>query len=215
MQSPRQPLTAPAGRSPKRKVSAISKSRHTSAPFTRIDPPFASRSSSSALPFSLDAALNSTLNPSSFKAPVDALPQAMPSKWRFDIYEDTPEEEAANLMEHSTLTLDLSSDEEDNSKAREDRGKENVAPDGYDAPSAPASATASVAPSDALPASVDSELASPMSSQIKNTNVIRRKLNVDEMDDGERSPLSDVRPLLDIAPTLHSMPADMRFSLPA
>ncbi|KAK3111522.1 hypothetical protein LTR53_013155, partial [Teratosphaeriaceae sp. CCFEE 6253] len=44
--SPRAPLTAPAGRSPKRKIPGIDKHRRISAPFTRIDPPFPSSSSS-------------------------------------------------------------------------------------------------------------------------------------------------------------------------
>lgn len=55
----------------------------------------------------------------------------MPSSWFFEIHEDTPEEEAANLMEHSTLTLDISSDDDcDAMKKRDidDRGKENVPP---------------------------------------------------------------------------------------
>lgn len=64
----------------------------------------------------------------------------MPSSWFFAIHEDTPEEEAENLMEHSTLTLDLSSDDESATKANEDRGKENVAPEDY-SPAAASSPT--------------------------------------------------------------------------
>ena len=48
--------------------------------------------------------------------------------WFFDIYEDTPEELATNLMEHSTCTLDISSDEETSARLKDDRGKENVPP---------------------------------------------------------------------------------------
>lgn len=145
MSSPRAPLTAPAGRSPKRKLAA---SRRISAPYTRVDPP---SSAASVLPFSLDAALSSTFS---------AKQAAMPKNWFFEIYEDSPEEEAANLMEHSTLTLDLSSDEEGAKKDVSERGKENMPPEGYEAPVL--------------------------------REVVRAKKVVEEMDDGERSPLSDL-----------------------
>ena len=52
----------------------------------------------------------------------------MPSGWFFDIHEDTPEEEAANLMEHSTGILDISSDDEATPLKKDDRGKENIPP---------------------------------------------------------------------------------------
>ena len=170
-------MTAPAGRSPKRKSSGINKNRRTSAPFTRIDPPFTSRGSS--LPFSLDAALNGTF---STPAPISAgatIQESMPRSWFFEIYEDTPEEEAANLMEHGTLTLDLSSDDESSVKAKDDRGKENTPPEGYDAPTAsrPAGGARTGAPK-----------------VVSKTEVARKKVFVDEMDDGERSPLSDLEP---------------------
>ena len=48
--------------------------------------------------------------------------------WFFDIHEDTADELATNLMEHSTCTLDISSDEECAAHLRDDRGKENVPP---------------------------------------------------------------------------------------
>lgn len=48
--------------------------------------------------------------------------------WFFEIHEDTPEETATNLMEHGACCLDISSDEESAARAREERGKENVAP---------------------------------------------------------------------------------------
>ncbi|CAK3835733.1 Hypothetical predicted protein [Lecanosticta acicola] len=146
--SPRAPSTAPAGRSPKRKLAG---SRRISAPFTRVDPP--SRMAS-VLPFSLDAALSSSF-PSSKQS-------CMPKNWFFEIYEDSPEEEAANLMEHSTLTLDISSDEEGGKKDREERGKENTPPEGYDVP------------------------------LLRESEVVRTKKVCEEMDDGERSPLSDL-----------------------
>lgn len=174
--APRTPLTAPAGRSPKRKAAGISKNRRVSAPFTRIDPPLASRGSI-GLPFSLDAALNGTFSNAIPKNAGATIEESMPKNWFFDIYEDTPGEEAANLMEHSTLTLDLSTDEEDGKNEKDDRGKENMPPEGYDATAASVSITepAVVAPR-----------------QVKKHEIVRRKISQDEMDDGERSPLSDL-----------------------
>lgn len=88
----------------------------------------------------------------------------MPKGWFFDIYEDTPEEEAANLMEHSTLTLDLSSDDEACKKdAADERGKENMPPADYDAPA---------------------RMVAPV--------LVRTKIVKDEMDEGLRTPLSDL-----------------------
>lgn len=75
-------------------------------------------------------------------------------------------------MEHSTLTLDLSDDDDAVSalKRAEGRGKENVAPADYEIPVATA-ATAEGGNA--------------------NVNVARRKVVVaEDMDDGERSPLS-------------------------
>ncbi|GIZ47106.1 hypothetical protein CKM354_001020600 [Cercospora kikuchii] len=181
MSSPRAPLTAPAGRSPKRKVLGVGgASRRISAPFTRIDPPsFGTSSSASALPFSLDAALSGSLPNSSAKMASSTsggatIAESMPKNWFFEIYEDTPEEEAANLMEHSTLTLDLSSDDEGEMGKKElYRGKENTPPEGYDAPTA----------SSPRPATAVTTM----------TEVVRTKvLAKDEMDDGSRSPLSDL-----------------------
>ena len=88
--------------------------------------------------------------------------ESMPKSWFFEIYEDTPEEESANLMEHSTLTLDLSSDDE--GSVKDDRGKENCPPEGYDGPSRVA----------------------------VKVEVVRKKVVTEEMDDGGRSPLSDL-----------------------
>ena len=136
--SARTPLTAPAGRSPKSKRD---KGRRLSAhtPITRIDSSLLSRSSArTGLPFSIDAALTASLKtPAPAAAPLpkpaSSIEESMPSSWFFAIHEDTAEEEAENLMEHSTSTLDLSSDDESTTKANEDRGKENVAPADYDA----------------------------------------------------------------------------------
>jgi hypothetical protein len=55
----------------------------------------------------------------------------MPKGWFFEIHEDTPEQEAANLMEHSASVLDISSDDDVATKQRnesEERGKENIPP---------------------------------------------------------------------------------------
>lgn len=112
----------------------------------------------------------------------------MPKNWFFDIYQDTPDEEAANMMEHSTLTLDLSSDDEDGKKALDDRGKENTPPEGYDAPTA---SRASAEPTAAAP------------KHVKKADIIRRKVVVDDMDDGSRSPLSDLETETFIPEGLH------------
>lgn len=105
--------------------------------------------------------------------------ESVPSSWEFEIYEDTPEEEAANLMEHSTQTLDLSFDDEIAKAQRDCRGKENEAPEGYDAPTA-----------SRLASSTANEPTPPSPTRVKKTEFIRRKIT--EMDDGERSPLSDL-----------------------
>ncbi|RDL40896.1 Uncharacterized protein BP5553_00875 [Venustampulla echinocandica] len=138
------PLSAPAGRSPTRKRIGILNRRRTSAPFTRVDPPkFCTPSTSSGLGFSIDAALSGTIP--SYGARPRAAPSSAASKessilpvslhqpeakesWFFDIHEDTAEELATNLMEHSTCTLDISSDEESAARLRDERGKENVPP---------------------------------------------------------------------------------------
>jgi hypothetical protein len=100
------------------------KSAHS---YRRVDPPFSSLSSSaSALPFSLGAALSATAPLSAVATPV--VKTHGRAEWDFEIYEDTPGEEAANLMEHSTSVLDISSDEESGRKEKGDKGKENVPP---------------------------------------------------------------------------------------
>lgn len=55
----------------------------------------------------------------------------MPKGWFFEIHEDSPEQEAANLMEHSASVLDISSDDDFETKRRNEemeRGKENIPP---------------------------------------------------------------------------------------
>ncbi|KAK4992113.1 hypothetical protein LTR50_001291 [Elasticomyces elasticus] len=177
--SPTAPRTAPAGRSPKTKRASFLNNRRISAPFTRIDPPSFSPAAS-ILPFSLDAALSGTLSqPTARQAePVLQVPtteEHMPKHWFFDIHEDTPDEEAQILMEHSALTLDISSDQE-GAKSGVDRGKENTPPADY-VPPTPAHAS----------------MEAPTESRAAKAQVQRRRvLKGDEMDDGERSPLSEV-----------------------
>lgn len=181
MSSPHAPLTAPAGRSPKRKTTT---SRRISAPYTRISPP-ASGSIGSSMPFSLNAALSGTLSSRKSAEPPTPAAPPMPKTWFFDIYEDTPEEESATLMEHSTLTLDLSSEEEGWKRERSEKGKENVPPEGYDAVAASRAAITATEGALAAPAVVPTT---------KKTNLIRKKLVADEgdMDDGERAALEDL-----------------------
>lgn len=125
-------LTAPAGRSPTRgskRIGILSRRRTQ-----RVDPPAFGLSSS--VPFSLDAALKGTIPSYSgnFRsgASNSLLHPEMKSDWFFDIHEDTPEQEMTNLLQHSTCTLDISSDEESEQRARreqaEGRDKENIPP---------------------------------------------------------------------------------------
>ncbi|KAL7785292.1 hypothetical protein V8C37DRAFT_321963 [Trichoderma ceciliae] len=132
--TPKSCPVAPAGRSPARgKRSGILSGRRRA---TRLDPP--SFHLGSAAPFSLDAALKGTIagytpRPSIKKPVVSSLlePEAKAS-WFFDIHEDTPEQEMTNLLQHSTCTLDISSDEETEQRAKRDgvegRDKENIPP---------------------------------------------------------------------------------------
>ncbi|APA05872.1 hypothetical protein sscle_01g006420 [Sclerotinia sclerotiorum 1980 UF-70] len=148
------PLTAPAGRSPTRKrVGILNNRRRTSTPITRVDPPKFSTPKPSGLSFSIDAALSGTIpsygarqlqrqalssksaSTSSSKSyashreiPASLHAPESKSSWFFQIHEDTEEELATNLMEHSTCTLDISSDEESLTRMRDERGKENVPP---------------------------------------------------------------------------------------
>lgn len=138
-------LTAPAGRSPTRgaKRMGILSRRRTQ----RIDPP--SFGLGATAPFSLDAALKGTIPSYSgslrtssrssgsssigISSSSDLFPQSdTKSSWFFDIHEDTPEQEMTNLLQHSTCTLDISSDEESERRASRDRAegrdKENIPP---------------------------------------------------------------------------------------
>ena len=132
------PIHTPAGRSPTRakRSGLLSSRRRTVGPYTRVDPPRFSLGSEA--PFSLDAALKGTI--AGYGAPkpaakedFSALHEAeMKASWFFEIHEDTPEQEMTNLLQHSTCTLDISSDEESERKASrekaEGRDKENIPP---------------------------------------------------------------------------------------
>ncbi|PQE24667.1 thymidylate kinase protein [Rutstroemia sp. NJR-2017a WRK4] len=143
------PLSAPAGRSPTRKRVGIlnNRRRTTNSPITRVNPPKFSTSTASGLSFSIDAALSGTIpsygarqrqraaSSSSKSSTSDAIPSSLhsnepKSSWFFQIHEDTEEELATNLMEHSTCTLDISSDEESALRVREFEKceKENIPP---------------------------------------------------------------------------------------
>jgi hypothetical protein len=130
------PLSAPAGRSPTRaskRIGILSNRRRSGGSFARVDPP--SFNLSAPAPFSLDAALKGTI-PSYGRSPGGASgslhESGMKSSWFFDIHEDTPEQEITNMLQHSTCTLDISSDEESEQRARreraEGRDKENIPP---------------------------------------------------------------------------------------
>ncbi|QDS69149.1 hypothetical protein FKW77_010480 [Venturia effusa] len=141
------PISHSRGSPKHKRVGLLSKGRRfSSSPFRRVEPP-SFKSTPTGLPFSIDAALSGTI--SSYKPATPAAPtlpepvlssrdaNSMPSSWFFDIHEDTPEEEAANLMEHSTLTLDISSDDDGDAvkqRSIDDRGKENVPPPDWTGP---------------------------------------------------------------------------------
>ncbi len=138
--------SAPAGRSPKHKrIGILSKNRTSLSSYKGINPPSfgmsKSRSTSSLL-FSIDAALSGTISsytPStntSVKPMASILEQSQPKGWFFEIHEDTPDEEAGIIMEHSTCILDISSDDEEGlSRKKDGRGKENIPPPDYATPS--------------------------------------------------------------------------------
>ncbi|RYP92066.1 hypothetical protein DL770_001796 [Monosporascus sp. CRB-9-2] len=136
------PLSALAGRSPTRgKRSGILSSRRRTGGAVRVDPPAFGRASKSTAPFSLDAALKGTIpsyarrNASSSSSTSSAALSSLhelgtKASWDFAIHEDSPEQEMTNLLQHSTCVLDISSDEETESRRQRERaeGKENVPP---------------------------------------------------------------------------------------
>jgi hypothetical protein len=109
----------------------------------------------------------------------------MPKGWFFDIHEDTSEQEAANLMEHSASVLDISSDDDlSTKKANEDRGKENVPPPDWLASQQSRAQTSSF---DILDAGEETEIEEP----VKRPRL--RKFVQDAMDE-DRKPLGDLAP---------------------
>tara|TARA_R110002003_G_scaffold175_2_gene14152 strand:- start:20696 stop:21409 length:714 start_codon:yes stop_codon:yes gene_type:complete len=149
------------------------------------------------LPFSIDAALSGTISgytpkssvtasPTPAAAPVaSTLEDHMPKGWFFEIHEDTPEQEAANLMEHSASVLDISSDDDVATKQRNEeleRGKENIPPPDFLA------AQPRVA---SLTASTEVDGQSELEVSAKRPRL--RKFVQDAMDE-DRRPLGDLAP---------------------
>lgn len=97
----------------------------TASPFTRVNPPTPTGETSNGLPFSIDAALAGTVPALKSKSKTKSTHR---KSWDFEIHEDTPEEEMANLMEHSTCTLDISDDESRVATKADRDNKENIPP---------------------------------------------------------------------------------------
>ena len=107
----------------------------------------------------------------------------MPKSWFFEIHEDTPEQEAANLMEHSASVLDISSDDDFETKSRnEERGKENIPPPDFLPPQSTARAHVSTDAMETGDIPVETE-------HVKLPRL--RKIAQDAMDE-DRLPLSDL-----------------------
>jgi hypothetical protein len=186
------PINKSRGSPKHNRISAISKRRASSSPFRRVDPP-AFNQSSPAVPFSIDAALSGTISGYTSKstvtstpitaplAPVaSALDESMPKGWFFEIHEDTPEQEAANLMEHSASVLDISSDDDITTKQHnEERGKENIPPPDF------------LLSQPRVHSSTESELEVNIAEPVKRPRL--RKLVQDAMDE-DRRPLGDLQP---------------------
>ncbi len=112
----------------------------------------------------------------------------MPKGWFFEIHEDTPEQEAANLMEHSAAILDISSDDDLETKKRNEdleRGKENIPPPDFLMSQARAQASSV----DAMETGLESE--SLVQEPVKRPRL--RDLVQDAMDE-DRRPLGDLQP---------------------
>lgn len=169
-----------------------------------MDPPSFSQS---ALPFSIDAALSGTITnytprkvapatPVAPPAPVApqqvaaAIEESMPNSWFFEIYEDTPEQEAANMMQHSASVLDISSEDDAATKALNDeleKGKENIPPPGFTLTQPQTASSAAI--DDGEETEIESEISEP----VKRCPRLRRKLAQDAMDE-DRTPLGDLPP---------------------
>lgn len=123
------PLRAPAGRSPKSKTKSVKAFGRRSLGFCRVDPPTFNKRSMTRVPFSIADALNGTFTVSRPVVESTSSTTAKtrrPKAWDFEIHADTEHDEMANLMQHSTCVLDISDDEE--KQTRENRGKENIPP---------------------------------------------------------------------------------------
>ena len=119
-----QPVAAPqaaAGRSPPKtkRTGLLSRRRALGGSVSRIDPP-----TSSKPPFSLAEALSGTI-------PLKSKSKQPKKAWDFNIYEDTPDEHAANLMEHGACVLDISDDESGFPSKGDRDNKENIPPAGH------------------------------------------------------------------------------------
>jgi hypothetical protein len=191
------PISCSRGSPKNKRLHAISKRRASASSFRRVDPPSFSLSSP-ALPFSIDAALSGTLStytptpkptvaatPMAPPAPpsVSTLDESMPNSWFFEIHEDTPEEEAANLMEHSASVLDISSEDDAETKQRNEelqRGKENLPPSDF-----ALTQSSTQQPTDSL------HDTAPLQEPVKHPRM--RALAQDDMDE-DRKPLGDLCP---------------------
>ncbi|KAF2403069.1 hypothetical protein EJ06DRAFT_318879 [Trichodelitschia bisporula] len=87
--------------------------------------------SSSIPPFSLQAALGGAKDKPEVVEMNTGTKDPIPDSWIFEIYEDTPQEEATNLMEHSTAVLEISTSTPD---AFTEANKENLPPPGFNGP---------------------------------------------------------------------------------
>ncbi|KAF2087573.1 hypothetical protein K490DRAFT_41530 [Saccharata proteae CBS 121410] len=190
------PISNSRGSPKHKRVGILSKRRTSSSPFTRVDPPSFGRSPrrSTGLPFSIDAALSGTIptyTPTAKAEPakpanVPTLDEAMPKGWFFEIHEDTAEQEATNLMEHSACTLDISSDDDCDTKARneaDERGKENIPPPDYHLANPTTSSST---------ASDSEDTTTAGTAEITKASRPRHKYDVDAMHE-DRSPLGDLR----------------------
>lgn len=193
------PITNSRGSPKHKRIHAISKHRRaSSSPFRRVDPPSFAQSSPS-LPFSIDAALSGTIQgytpkPAVVATPVSApvqhvstLEDSMPKGWFFEIHEDTPEQEAANLMEHSASVLDISSEDDFETKRKNEdleRGKENIPPPDFLMAQQRVRAEA-----EAMETGLQADL--PVEEPVKRPRL--RQLVQDAMDE-DRKPLGDLAP---------------------
>jgi hypothetical protein len=142
---------APSQVSPSRRAGSRARARAPSSPsprsgsgrgirrpvFKRVDPPSFNRDENSSIDSLLARFSHPTpkisVTPASSEVPREEAPLLatnIPDSWIFDIYEDSPEETLQNLMEHSTCTLEISDDSEDEPATSElqEKGQENIAP---------------------------------------------------------------------------------------